>query len=64
MNYLAKMMVLALLLTLLGKYKGKPEMKLWFMWKNYFLKLWIWKDIKKAKEKLQYKCSILPQKST
>ena len=38
MNYLAKMRVLTLLLTLLGKYKIKPVVKLWFMWKNYFLR--------------------------
>ena len=38
MNYLAKMRVLTLLLTLLGKYKSKPAVKLWSMWKNYFIK--------------------------
>ena len=38
MNYLAKMRVLTLLPTLLGNYKGKPKVKLWFMWKNYSLK--------------------------
>ena len=38
MNYLAKMRVLTLLLTLLGKYKSKSVVKLWFMWKNYLLK--------------------------
>ena len=38
MNYLAKMRVLTVLLTLLGKHKSKPEVKLWFMWKKYFLK--------------------------
>ena len=38
MNYLAKMRVLTLALTLLGKDKSKPEVKLLLMWKNYFLK--------------------------
>ena len=38
MNYLAKIRVLTLLLTLLGKYKSKPVVELWLMWKNYFLK--------------------------
>ena len=38
MNYLAKIRLLTLLRTLLGKYKSKTEVKLWFMWKNYFLK--------------------------
>ena len=38
MNYFAKIRVLTLLLTLLAKYKSKPEVKLWFVWKNYFLK--------------------------
>ena len=37
MNYLAKMKVLTLLLYLLGMYKSKPVVKLWFMWKNHFL---------------------------
>ena len=32
------MCVLTLFPTLLGKYKSKPVMRLWFMWKNYFLK--------------------------
>ena len=38
MHYLAKMRVLTLLFTLLGKYRIKPAVKLWFMRKNYFLK--------------------------
>ena len=38
MSYLAKMRVLTLLPTLFGKYKSKLEVKLWFMWKNYFPK--------------------------
>ena len=50
MNYLAKMRVLTLLLNSLGKYKSKTEVKLRFMWKNYFLKLWIWESIKRKKE--------------
>ena len=33
MNYPAKMRVHTLLHTLLGKYKSKPEVKLWLMWK-------------------------------
>ena len=33
------MRVLTLLLTLLGKHKGKTEVKLCFMWKIYFLKI-------------------------
>ena len=50
MNYLAKMRVLTLLLNSLGKYKSKTEVKLRFMWKNYFLKLWIWESIKRKKK--------------
>ena len=50
MNYLAKMRVLTLLLNSLGKYKSKTEVKLRFMWKNYFLKLWIWENIKRKKK--------------
>ena len=38
MNYFAKMRVLTLLLTLLRRYKSKLEVKVWFMWKNYFLR--------------------------
>ena len=57
MNYLAKMRVLTLLLTLLGKYKSKPKVKLWFMWQKYFLQTM---DLRKT-EKLQHKCGILPQ---
>ena len=38
MNYLAKIRLVTLLRTLLGNYKSKPEVQLWFMWKNYFLK--------------------------
>ena len=38
MNYLAKMRIFTLLLTSLRKHKSKPEVKLWFMWENYFLK--------------------------
>ena len=38
MNYLAKIRVLTVLLTLLGKYKSKLEVKLWLMSKNYFPK--------------------------
>ena len=38
MNYLAKMRVLTLLPNLLGNYKSKLKVKLWFMWKNYSLK--------------------------
>ena len=34
MNYLAKMRVFTLLLTLLGRQKSKPEVELWFMRKN------------------------------
>ena len=60
MNYLAKMRVLALALTLLGKHKSKPEVKLLLMWKNYFLKTM---DLEKyqKREKLQHKYYILPQ---
>ena len=36
MNYLAKMRILTLLFTLLRKCKSKPEVKLWFIRKNYF----------------------------
>ena len=50
MNYLAKMRVLTLLLNSLGKYKSKTEVKLRLMWKNYFLKLWIWENIKRKKK--------------
>ena len=50
MNYLAKMRVLTVLLNSLGKYKSKTEVKLRFMWKNYFLKLWIWESIKRKKK--------------
>ena len=38
MNYLAKMTILTLLLTSLRKHKSKPEVKLWFMSENDFLK--------------------------
>ena len=38
MNYLGKMRVLTLLLTLLGKCKSKRVVKLWLMWENFFLK--------------------------
>ena len=44
------MRVLTLLLNSLGKYKSKTEVKLRFMWKNYFLKLWIWENIKRKKK--------------
>ena len=44
------MRVLTLLLNSLGKYKSKTEVKLRFMWKNYFLKLWIWESIKRKKK--------------
>ena len=44
MNYLAKMRVLTLLLTLLWNYKSKLEVRLWFMWKSYFLKTMDLKD--------------------
>ena len=38
------MRVLTLLFTLLGKYKSKLEVKLWFMWENYFLKTMDWEN--------------------
>ena len=52
MNYLAKVRVLTLLLTLLGKYKSKPEVKLWFMWKKIFLKAVDLEKYEKKKRKL------------
>ena len=60
MNYLAKMRVLTLALTLLGKYKSKPEVKLLLMWKNDFLKTMNLEKYQK-REKLQHKYYILPQ---
>ena len=52
MNCLAKMRVLTVLLTLLGKHKSKPEVKLWFMWKKYFLKTMDLEKYEKKKRKL------------
>ena len=38
----------------------QPEVKLWFMWKNYFLKTMGYVE-KYLKKKLRHKCGILPQ---
>ena len=42
MIYVVKIRVLSLLLNLLGKYKSKPEVKLWFMWENHFPKTMVY----------------------
>ena len=64
MNYLAKMRVLTLLLTLLGNYKSKPEVKLSFMRKKYFLKTIDYVEKYLKKKNCSKKCGILPQTSS
>ena len=55
MNYLAKIRVLTLLLTLLRKCECKLVVKLCFMWKNYFLKTmdYVEKYLKKKNYKIR-----------
>ena len=52
---------LTLLLTLLAKYRSNAEVKLWLMWKNYFLKTMHLGKHWKEKENFHHKYCILPQ---
>ena len=58
MNYLAKMRVLTLLLTLLGRETRSETM---VHVEKLFSKNYGFGKILKIKEKLQHKCGILPQ---
>ena len=57
MNFLAKMRVLTPLLTLLRKYKSNQEVKLWFIWKKYFLETVDY--VKKYSKKKNYNINVV-----
>ena len=57
MNFLAKIRVLTPLLTLLRKYKSNPEVKLWFIWKKYFLETVDY--VKKYSKKKNYNINVV-----
>ena len=61
MNYIAKKWCLLCYLLYWGSTRANENCSYGLCGKIIFEKLWIWKIIKRKKQKLQHKCGILPQ---